>query len=685
MFFFQTTLLIGYFLAHIFSKTPPKINALLIIACLALGTVFLPLHFIPPDNAEITGKMIFIQLMLSVGAPFIALSTLTPSLQRFFSYGHHATAEDPYYMYAASNIGSFIGLFSYPLIIEMFFGLGSQSFFWGAVYIAVIVLVCLCILGVLILKAPASKDKKVTSKLKTHITNKQKLNWLMLAAIPSSLMLGTTLEITTDISPAPMVWVIPLGLYLITTIMAFSKKSFGLTMDKLSTLHLLGVTVILSLLAFSLFFSQEHRSLLLALVYLAVFFITALFFHKRLADSRPSKEHLTEFYLIMSLGGAIGGGFNAFIAPLIFSDIYEFYIVLTLSLLLNPVIKETVHKKLSKITTACLGLCLLLYAGYAFDLALLENPLLLQLSIFLLLIAFLCLMMSPKKLFFAMVCLLILAQANKGRDNVIHKERNFFGVITVTEQKMRIKNKNETTTSTLRMLKHGTTAHGLRPLDSPLTNKPHGYYSEHGPLGDLLNNQNHTKKIGVVGMGIAQTACYTAPNREFIFYEIDPDIVSVAEEFFPYQKKCPIKNIILGDARLNLENTTQQFDALIIDAFSSDSVPLHLLTKEALDIYFKNIKPNGYILFHISNRYLNLSTPLAALAHNNNAFALKKYYTATTDHLFTFSSRWLVITKNKKVKQNLEKQNWDSIESTQKPWTDDFSNILKYFIIFNKK
>lgn len=669
MFFFQTCLLTGYALAFLFSKLPPFLNILAVLLLFIPGALFLPIIYQNDPSQTISPLTVFIQLTLSTAVPFLTLSTLAPGLQRLFSFSTHSTAGDPYYLYAASNLGSFVGLLSYPLILEPLTGLTEQSHLWMLSYGALFFCVIICALVVFINRkdlinfkfTPAKPENQIKDQ---SITWKQRFKWLILAAVPSSLMLGVTTEITTDIASTPMMWVIPLGLYLLTNIIAFSKR-IQIDLNLLSVLHMLGIAAItVYFIAKTAFEDVIFISLPMVFVYLVVFTITALLLHKTLANSRPQTSKLTEFYLLLALGGALGGSFNAFIAPFIFNDAHEFQIVLILSLLLNTSFYAPFPSALKKIvrTTAIIAapLIIIIWAG---DLNLMFiYPILIFLVFFSLMHA---------KITFA-TCAIVFALVTTSLSGIdyIHKHRNFFGITKVYDG-------NVTTDpdTSVRIFLHGTTIHGFQAKNEKSANKPHAYYGIAGPIGDVFKTYK-PKDVAVLGLGIGQLACHTARGRKYTFFEIDPDIADIAKTHFTQLEKCGHKEIIIGDARLELENRNDKYDMIFVDAFSSDSIPTHLVTSEALELYFSKIKKNGPVIVNISNRHINLSGPLAATAKKNGYLFRTKTHIKTKEQTYQSSSEWVVLTKNKKTAKALDKHGWKTVETTARPWTDDYSNLL---------
>lgn len=676
MFFFQTCLLFGYGLAYMFSKLPPFINALAILFVFLPSALFLPIIYQSNVEGTITASAIFFQLVLTLAVPFLALSTLAPGLQRLFSFSGHETAGDPYYLYAASNAGSLIGLLSYPILVEPLLGLKMQSHIWMILYAALFLCVLICFIAVafknknlLRAKVGTANEPSLPDQDMMPLTWKRRFTWLALAAIPSSLILGVTTEITTDIASAPMIWVLPLGLYLITNIYAFAKRG-QIDTTKFSMLHIIAVTLVTAHIALDRTFNHSTgMAIFITLLYLSTMTITALTLHSRLANDRPSPKYLTEFYLIMAFGGAVGGGFNAFIAPLIFNDVYEFHAVIILSLLLTPLFKVPLTAAMKPLILPLLGfmgfLTVMLLAFDDYD-----NFIL----IFMTLTLFVALI-HPKILFSVSAIILVALMFNT--QNYISIERNFFGVSKIYDHAL-----DKAGDLKIRIFTHGSTLHGFQAKDENYAYEPSAYYGEDGPAGDIMRLAT-PQKIAVLGLGTGQLACYTAPKREYTFYEIDPHVVHAALTHFDVLEKCGYKDIIVGDARIELAKSTQTFDVIFVDTYSSDAIPLHLITVEALNEYSNKLTENGILAVNISNRHLDLRHPLSATAKASGfEFRSKKYIQDKTKP-YQLSSEWVLFTRNTALMPQLDKLDWQVVETTQKPWTDDYTNYLSALKFFN--
>jgi len=682
MFFFQCALLAGYAAAFLFSKLSPLLNTVAIFILLAIGFYFLPITFHATESENITPGLVFIQLAISAAVPFIALSTLAPAVQRLFSFSSHATAGDPYYLYAASNAGSLIGLFSYPLLFEPLMGLEAQSFIWLSGYIMLCIFLFLCAVSIFVqnrsllsLKNVQPHSHLVTHKDDDSITWKRRLTWLALAFIPSSLMLGVTTEITTDIASTPLLWVIPLGLYLLTHILVFSKREFIDTsqLEKYSLVFILAIVVIELLYSETRIFS----SLLFfaVLFYLSAFFIITLTLHARLANDRPETGSLTEFYFFLALGGALGGGMNAFILPVILHGSYDFLFVLPLAMLFMKSFYNAVPDKLKTITYVAGGIAFISYAVMPFFSA---ETFSIERGAFVMsmMVAYL----YPRAFFVTTLGLFILMLFwTPFISGDVYQDRNFFGTVKVYDRDLKVGEKTIRT----RVLKHGTTLHGMQPLDSEIQNLPSSYYAMEGPFGEMMEFLE-PDNVAAIGLGAGQVACHPGVGRDFTFYEIDPDIARVAKEHFTFLSHCGYKDIVIGDGRLKIAQSDEKYDLIILDAFTSDSIPVHLLTKEAMQTYLSKLKKEGVIAVHISNRYLDLDPVLAATARDLELHMSLRQDAQVENTAFNVPSEWVIISRSERPHETLTSKGWIKIKSRDgmRAWTDDYSNLLSALKFF---
>ncbi|HRJ67065.1 MAG TPA: fused MFS/spermidine synthase [Alphaproteobacteria bacterium] len=689
MAFFQIMLLVGYLAAHLLAKMSPRLHAASYIALLCSGLAFMPVAL-----SQYAGKLsatpgandIFMLLAFAVAVPFVAISATSSTIQRLFTTTGHKSSSDPYFLYVASNIGSFSGLLLYPLIIEPSLSLSAQSHYFTWFYSALIFLGLICLFLAGSEPAPQTAAKSTaTTPARTY----DYLRWMVLSFVPSSLLLGVTYYITTDIMSVPMMWVLPLSLYLLTFILAFSRKNL-VPLSLIQALHPWGV--LLAIAAAGIYKLKWLTSWNGVFFYLAVFFIVTLSCHLRLASLRPldeNRKHLTGFYLMMSVGGALGGIFNAFIVPNFAVHTTELPLMLVFSLLLHPAIK--IKSPAGLFILAC-SLASFMMLRYTPPQMLVPPEALPNLTILALLALavivfvlqkFIDVFKLPSLMAFT-AALFILSQFMLNAADILHSSRNFYGTIRVFEKEDLIKKSADDKDGKVfktRYITHGTTIHGIQILEpAEYRTSTTQYFSSRGPLGEIVNTIK-PKQVAVVGLGAGVINCLNAPDRHFTYIEIDPDMVKAAEKYFTFMQECksaaPPK-IIVGDGRLELARMENaKFDMIIIDAFSSDSIPTHLLTKEALDDYLSRLTPDGAIVFHISNRFFYLEKLLSKLADNaelQNRFKLS----TLNDKPFAAPSRWMILAQKGSDLSYFKKEiGWLNLAPIADIyWTDDYSNLM---------
>lgn len=689
MVFYQSILFLGYLYAHFLSTRFGYRKHLAIhLSILLISLYFLPVS-IPegsrPPSSENPSIWLLSTLFVSIGLPFFVLSTNSPLLQKWFSKIGHQTSSDPYYLSIASNAGSLIALLSYPFLLEPAIGISQQQQYWSAGFLVLIGLISLCML---VLKQQhfqlvANKTSRVNLVEKPEL--KLQVQWLLLAFVPSSLLLGTTNFISIDIATVPLLWVIPLALYLFSFILVFS--GCGAAIHK--KILLIQPWLVAPFLIYY-FSNQKLASFSIELfIHLFIFFLCIMVCHGELAKKRPSTDYLTQYYLIMSFGGMLGGIFNSFIAPFIFSSIYEYPLMIVCALLLNPIngFGQYVKEHLAKI----------IFSAYLITFAVILSISVKQLDdAFLISFAIIALMgaayflFKKNSLYFPLVGLLVLSCAapekHQGGDQLLHQSRNFYGVLSVKK----ISDLNvDNNTHTLHEIYSGTTRHGLQLLnDVNRQCTPNGYYSPQGPLGSIFgnyNNRNNAWRIGVVGLGAGEMAGYAKASQHWTFFELDPAVVQIATnpEYFTYLTDCISGyDIQVGDARITLENQPNPFDLLVIDAFTSDSIPTHLLTKEALELYFSRLENHGLLVFHISNRYLELKKVLADHAEKLGLTMLLQEFRPEQNIPFVYRSDWAILARKEAdlmplINADLQ-HNWQRVPhfADARSWTDDFTSIM---------
>jgi hypothetical protein len=693
--FFQGALLAGYVYAHLLNRYLNDRAAI----CVHLGLMGFALLFLPVGlgvgfaDPPADGAYLWMAkaLALGVGLPFFAISANAPLLQAWFSRGAHNGARDPYFLYGASNLGSLAALLTYPLVVEPFFGLSLQSAFWSAGFVTLIVMIAIA--AALVLSNRSARLSPLTAAADSAgegLSWRQRCGWMLLAFIPSGLLVAFTTYLTTDIASAPFIWLPPLALFLMTFVLAFRQGGQGL-FRAASMLQLPFLTLVICFLGWG----GGDFWKVTCLAGLGAFLTTSMMCHRELYESRPPANHLTEFYIWMSLGGVLGGIFAAIVAPNIFRTIYEFPLLLLLGMAFRPKTLSSL-KGLSAATfdrfaiTLAAGFALIIALRIAHDQNLLPyspgSHLLIVLTLGI--CAFLTRREPASSMAMAAlmtgVVFLLPSPLNEGQT-----ERGFFGVLKATESG----------DGTFHVLYHGGTIHGAQrfkteggeAVTAPI---PATYYHPTSPIALGLGaarsiaGPGRPMHIGIVGLGAGSMACYAQPKDRWTFFEIDPAVIRIAQdpEKFTYLSRCqPDAEIIVGDARLKIAKAApESFDYLLVDAFSSDAVPVHLLTREALSLYLEKLKPDGVLVLHLSNRHLDLvSVASKALGATPNvwfAAALDLDRPVTLDAI---GSTVIYATKSEAAFKQISSLPYISHKPANaelQPWTDDFSNILAAMI-----
>jgi hypothetical protein len=688
MVFFQAALLVGYGYALLVSRWPLRRQLVLQLVLLALASISLPIGFSSAwvNSVPATGNpslWLLTCLTAIVGLPFFIISSNGPLLQKWFSHTNLSTAKDPYFLYSASNAGSLLALLAYPALVEPLLTLRLQSRVWTGLYLLLVVLVGVCVLTLWSSSnkaAPVDTDgpSAGASTEVEKLTARRRARWLLLAFVPSSLMLGVTNYITTDIASAPLLWIIPLALYLVTLILAFARRE--LFSSRLFVLMLPGGTVMLLLFHLT---ETAHGARIFILLHLLYFFAAALMCHSQFAKERPSTAHLPEYYFWFSLGGVVGGVFNALIAPVIFNSVIEYPLVMLLACMFLPTkATEAGKQRAFKLDFILPAAIFALTFGLGFVADKIAPGKIAGLLFVLAVPLFLSYPFRRRPLRFALALGAVMLGSgfvNGGKTKTIHSERNFFGVLRVTHSDDR---------KTVSFV-HGTTVHGRESLLPDRRCEALAYYHRTGPLGSILAQfESHQVKrnVAVVGLGAGAAATYSKPGQQWTFYEINPAVVSIArnQQYFGYLSECtnaPVE-IILGDARLKLRDAPASgYGLIVIDAFSSDAIPVHLLTQEALDLYLTKLGPGGFLALHISNRNLELSGVVANLARSRNLTCVSLFDRRPSDGQRD-PSKWIVLTRNAADSDGLLHESFAEIlkgNPSEQVWTDDFSNVLTVF------
>lgn len=675
MVFFQALLLAGYAYALMLSQRFSLRNQAVLHAVLLLAAGFvLPftlsnrvLALLPTQSSPI--GWLLMALLVTVGPPFLLLSATAPLLQRWFSHSTHKAARDPYFLYAVSNAGSMLALLGFPFLLEPAFAVRTQSWIWAVGYVMLVVLVISC--AILLNGRKATHAAVIADEPAVTVEPAQRFEWILLAFVPSSLMLGVTTYIATDVASVPLIWIIPLALYLLTFIIAFGNKQ----LIKLPWTSILFPSALLMLGAFVILSPPISVWVTISL-HLLVFFFAALVSHQRLAQSRPHVSKLPEYFLWIAVGGVLGGVFNALLAPLLLSTPLEYPAAIILALLVRPVTEQE-QKTKSWMRITFPAFIFILTFGLALTVTRITMPGKLENGIVLLLPLLLCFVFAVRRPFVFALSLAALMFASipylNAATQTLATERNFFGVWRVTT------NPSEE----FRRLYHGSTVHGVQLNDPARKCEATSYYHKDGPLGQVFavyNGKPSIKPVAATGLGAGTIGTYAAQGQEWDFYDIDPAIVRIASDprYFTFLSDCTKASyrVILGDARLRLrEAPAGKYGLLIMDAFSSDSVPAHLLTTEAMNLYLDKLSTDGMLAFHISNRYLNLEPLLSGLSRRAGLVAFIRR-DSEHDVVGRYPSIWVVMARNDSVLGAITNDNrWRRVEGDM-VWTDDFSNIL---------
>lgn len=681
MVFFQAALLVGYAYAHLLQRIGSlRTQAAIHVAVLVLAAVVLPLRvseMVGPPSSTHPNLWLLAMLAASVGAPFAALSATAPLVQAWYARVFQSDAgKEPYVLYAASNLGSLVSLLAYPILVEPTLTLHAQRWSWSAAYAGFALL--MAALALLAARAPASPvAPQVDAPPSPTVRGRERLAWIALAAVPSSLMLGVTTHITTDVASAPFLWVLPLALYLVTFIVAFQARP-AISPQIALMIHAAAIAVCVAFLPF-----KVTNFLLQLAIHLATFFFSALVCHQALVARRPPPARLTEFYLCMSLGGVIGGAFTALLAPVVFSNVWEYPIVLALACLARPMGAQLSPARWCALA---IGVAMVIAAPLlsAVDIETGAVPKDVVVGLLLGGGVIATFLVSPHKLLFTglIVLLMVCAHLAGDRGEARQSWRSFFGVVR----------QSETTVpglgGTVRMLAHGTTLHGAQAQDPRWRCRPLVYYAPETPIGQVFVDGRRRKaalRIGAVGLGTGAVAAYVRPTDHLTFFEIDPQVIRISTDpkHFSYTTECA-KGVVdyrLGDARLTLAKEPQgEFDILLIDAFSSDSVPVHLLTVEAVKSYLARLKPDGVLILHLSNRNLELRGPAMAVAKAAGGAALLQQHQAAENSpsLWEATEDALIIARTPQALAAFRADGrWTPSDPTQaRPWTDDYTNLV---------
>ncbi len=673
MVFFQTALLAGYAYAHAMARWLNRRRQIALhLGLLALASIGLPIGigagWMPPTEGT---PVLWLAALLacSLGLPFLVVSATAPLLQLWFAASGHRTAGDPYFLYGASNLGSIVALLGYPLLLEPTLDLDQQSRLWSLGYATLALLVAGCAMTAW-RRAPLAAARSDVGALGACPTPGWRLAWLALACVPSALLLAVTAHITTDLAAVPLLWVIPLALYLSTFVLTFASRPW------LKHAWMVRAQPFV-LIPLALLFSWNVAFWLALPLHLGAFFVTAMVCHGELAGRRPAAPQLTEFYLWLAIGGMLGGVFAALLAPSLFDAVWEYPIALAAACLLRPCMTgRDARRSLDLLLPLAVLVLMTLEAHWRY----LGLPDLGTVGVlaFFVPVAMLLYGMAerPRRFGLGMAAALGAALIGADAQQVVARQRSFFGVYTIKHDP-----------AGYNILIHGTTVHGAEQTDPQGWREPLTYYLRDGPLGQLFAARagDPPQTIGAIGLGVGTVACYRRPGQRWTFYEIDPLVERIARDphFFHYLEGCaPEAEVVLGDARRSLRQAPDgRYDLLILDAFSSDAIPVHLLTREALALYLEKLAQDGVIALHISNRNLELAPIVADLVAAAGVMAWRQEHEPPRGELARYrsASSWIVIARRRADLGGLaDDPRWSRLVARpdRRPWTDQFSNIV---------
>lgn len=686
MVFFQSLLLGGYAYAHYLMTLKSRVAPVVIhLALLTIALLTLPLSIAggwgePPSSGY--AFWLLGLFAVSIGLPFFALAANNPMLQAWFVRTGHPDGPDPYFLYASSNIGSFLALLSYPVLLEPMFSLRTQNLIWTGGYALLIVLIAAC--GILLLRSPPMTVEAISASegdapAPAWMT---RLRWIFLAAVPSGLLIAVTAHISTDVAAAPLLWVLPLSLYLLTWVLVFQSRpllphSFMLTLQPLA---IAGVMILLVI-------GGEQNLLLTLGGHLACFFVIAMACHGELARTRPAANYLTGFYVALSFGGMVGGLFAGLIAPYAFSWIAEYPILLVLAALCRPAGTPAVRGGLVLWLVAVVAAAILIgfaYRAGAVAEFLAANRVWVVVGLASVMMVLAVLWKIDRWSVAALVVLgLILIRVYPSDDGRVETVRSFFGVHKIVV----------TSNGQYHVLMHGTTIHGaekfLNDDGTPVSGRPEpiSYYHKDGGMGRAITAIRERKggpiRVAVIGLGTGTLACHSLPGEDWKYFEIDQTMVDTARDprYFTYVSACdPNMKPVIGDARLTFAKEQDgTYDLIIVDAYSSDAIPIHLATEEAMAIYKAKLAPQGAVVMHVSNRHLELASVVVGIAEENDlmSWVFNEDSGRDVDYIFTTN---VVISARQKadVGKIASDEKWALTEATegQRIWTDDYSNVL---------
>jgi hypothetical protein len=688
MVFFQSLLLAGYSYAHFLMRIRNRsILVAVHLALLVVAMLTLPLSiaggFGEPPNSGYAFWLLAL-FAVSIGLPFFALAANNPLLQAWFVRTGHPAGPDPYFLYASSNIGSFLALLSYPVLLEPMFTLRTQNLIWTGGYGLLIVLIAGC--GALLLRSPAlaiadAQTEETEAPSPSWIL---RARWIFLAAVPSGLLIAVTAHISTDVAAAPLLWVLPLSLYLLTWVLVFQSRPLlpHRWMLLAQPLAIAGVVVLLAI-------GGEQNLLLTLGGHLLCFFVIAMACHGELARTRPDAKYLTGFYVALSFGGMVGGLFAGLIAPFAFSWVAEYPILLAAAALCRPPGGSERLPRWSRWYWPFLAALAVALIGLSYSTSKpsgwLEDHRVWVAGSVGVLAALLALALNASrwKIFATVVVALLLIRVYPADEGRVVTVRSFFGVhkIVVTPH------------GQYHVLMHGTTIHGAEKFQNddgtPVTGRPEPitYYHKDGGIGQAITAIRERKgaplRVAVIGVGSGTLACASEPGESWKFFEIDQTMVDTARDpkYFNYIPSCdPDLKPVIGDARLTFAKEPDGlYDLIIVDAYSSDAIPIHLATEEAMKIYKDRLAPQGAVVMHVSNRHLELASVIVGIADANDLKSWVYSEDSGRDDEYIFATSVVVSAREEAdVGKLASSDQWAETEAdpSQRVWTDDYSNVL---------
>lgn len=679
---FQALLLGGYLYAHLLTKLrSPRRQMAVHGGLLLLGASAMQ---IPPRAMEVaevppgSGPEFWLLCVVlrSVGLPFLILSATAPLLQRWWSLQAGPGKGEPFFLYAVSNAGSLIALLGFPVALEPFLPIRAQFSAWSLLLLVLILGLLACAFARWQNADPAEADAAELALQGPRPPWSQRGRWMLLALIPSSLLLGTTTRVTTDIASVPLLWVVPLAVYLGTFIVVFSRGGDRFTQP---AGRLMPVTAVV--LVFLIQARASHPAVMIIAIHVVFLAVASLVCHGRLASDRPHPAYLTSFYLCLAIGGVLGGSFNALLAPLMFSSVTEYPLMLLMAcLVIRPRVPGSSPPGARELDVAFPFTLALLTVGLALVEAHLEwKSEWLRQFVVLGLPSLLAFLFATRPLRFTLGLAAVMAgglvQSADARHGLF-VERNFFGICRVSVDP----------TGRFRRFIHGNTLHGRQFTDPSRACEPLAYYHETGPFGQIMR-QFHSgrgpREVAVVGLGAGASAAYGHAGERWTFYEIDPAVARIAQDtnLFTFLNGCTAARwqIVLGDARLRLrEARPGAYGLIVLDAFSSDAIPVHLLTREATELYLRALAPGGLIAIHISNRSIDLAPMLGRIAASTRLVGRRWDDDHENGADGKEASDWVVLARSEaSLHPMVRGVVWKPLEpgGFVEPWTDDFSNL----------